>query len=69
MKLNRKQKTALNVIRSTRGRFFGLQTKQGEILNAQFRGETESYIRVFDRNNGSLRRFAKTSLDKVSFAK
>lgn len=69
MKLNRKQKTALNVIRGTRGRFFGLRTSQGETLNAQFRGETNSYIQVFDRNNGLLRRFAKTSLDKVSFGK
>lgn len=69
MKLNRKQKTALNVIRATHGRFFGLKTTQGETLNAQFRGETESYVRVFDRNNGLVRRFAKTSLDKVSFAK
>ena len=69
MKLNRKQKTALNAIRGTRGRFFGLRTTQGETLNAQFRGETESYIQVFDRNNGSVRRFAKTSLDKVSFGK
>lgn len=69
MKLNRKQKTALNVIRGTRGRFFGLRTSQGETLNAQFRGETDSYIQVFDRNNGLLRRFAKTSLDKVSFGK
>jgi hypothetical protein len=53
MKLNRKQKTALNVIRGTRGRFFGLKTTQGETLNAQFRGETESYIQIFDRNNGN----------------
>ena len=69
MKLNRKQKTVLNAIRWTRGRFFGLQTTQGETLNAQFRGETGSYIQVFDRNNGLIRRFAKTSLDKVSFGK
>jgi hypothetical protein len=69
MKLNLKQKIALNVIRGTRGRFFGLQTTQGETLNAQFRGETASYINVFDRNNGLVRRFAKSSLDKVSFGK
>ena len=69
MKLNRKQKTALNVIRATHGRFSGLKTIQGDTLNAQFRGELESYIRIFDRNNGLLRRFAKTRLDKVSFSK
>ena len=69
MKLNRKQQTALNVIRGTRGRFFGLRTSQGETFNAQFRGEMDSYIQIFDRNNGLLRRFAKTSLDKVSFGK
>lgn len=67
MKLNKKQKTVLNTIRSTRGRFFGILTTQGETLNAQFRGETNSYIKVFDRNNGVNRRLAKTSIDKVSF--
>lgn len=67
MKLDNKQKTILNTIRSTRGRFFGLLTTQGETLNAQFRGETNSYIKIFDRNNGVNRRLAKTSIDKVSF--
>ena len=67
MKLNKKQKTVLNTIRGTRGRFFGLLTTQGETLNAQFRGETNSYIEIFDRKNGVNRRLAKTSIDKVSF--
>jgi len=67
-KLNRKQSAVLNKIRKTRGRFFGLYTTQGETINAQFRGETENYITVFDRNKANNRRFAKTSLDKITIS-
>ena len=67
-KLNRKQSAVLNKIRKTKGRFFGLYTTQGETINAQFRGETESYITVFDRNKANNRRFAKTSLDKITIS-
>jgi len=69
MKLNRKQTIALNAIRKTKGRFFGLYTTQGEAVNAQFLGETNAYIRIFDRNNRTTRRLAKTSLDRVSCGK
>lgn len=69
MKLNRKQTLALNAIRATKGRFFGLTTVQGEILNAQFLGETNNYITIFDRNNRSSRRLAKTSLALVNSSK
>lgn len=67
-KLNRKQSAVLNKIRKTGGRFFGLYTTQGETINAQFRGETEKYITVFDRNKANNRRFAKTSLDKITIS-
>jgi len=66
MKLNRKQMSALKTIRATKGRFFGLYTTQGETLNAQFLGETNNYITVFDRNNRLNRRLAKTSLASVN---
>jgi hypothetical protein len=66
MKLNTKQKTALKLIRATRGRFFGLKTTQGETLNAQFLGETNDYITIFDRNARFNRRLAKTSLASVN---
>ncbi len=55
----------LNAIRNTKGRFFGLTTKT-ETLNAQFRGETESFIKVWDRNENRMRRFKKNSLVKVN---
>ena len=56
---------ALNAIRNTKGQFFGLTTKT-ETLNAQFRGETPSYVKVWDRNENRLRRFRKNSLVKVN---
>jgi len=69
MKLNRKQTLALNTIRATKGRFFGLRTTQGEVINAQLLGETSNYITIFDRNGRYNRRLAKTSLASVNSSK
>ena len=60
--LNKKQISTLNSIRNSKGRFFGLYTKQGEAINAQFRGETDEYVNVYDRNNKRTRRIAKSSI-------
>ena len=59
--------TTLRDIRNTKGQFFGLTTKTGT-LNAQFRGETPSYVKVWDRNRNQMRRFHKNSLVKVNMA-
>ena len=61
-KLNKTQIGKLNAIRNSKGRFFGLYTKQGEAINAQFRGETDAYVEVYDRNNHRTRRIAKSSI-------
>ena len=50
----------------SRGRFFGLTTKQGETLNAQFVNETPQYVVVRDRNAQETRKLAKTSLKSIS---
>ena len=55
----------LTTIRNSKGRFFGLTTKT-ETLNAQFRGETASYVKIWDRNENRLRRFNKNSLVKAN---
>ena len=55
----------LNTIRNSKGRFFGLTTKT-ETLNAQFRGETDSFVKVWDRNANRMRRFNKNSLVKAN---
>ena len=60
--LTKNQINALNAIRHSKGRFFGLYTTSGEVLNAQFLGESDSFIRVFDRNNRMKRKLAKTSI-------
>ena len=56
------QNRIVSAIRSSKGRFFGLYTKSGEAINAQFISETPSYVTVYDRNKSSSRKFAKTSL-------
>ena len=61
-KLTQDQIQAINSIRNSKGRFFGLYTTQGEVMNAQFLGETDSYLRVFDRNHKNDRTIAKASV-------
>ena len=58
-----KQNKIMKAIRTSKGRFFGLYTKAGESLNAQFVSESPSYVTVYDRNAGNTRKFAKTSLN------
>ena len=58
----------MKAIRSSRGRFFGLYTTQGEALNAQLMGETDNYVNVYDRNAGVDRKLAKTSICGVRLA-
>lgn len=65
-KLTKKQIVAINSIRQSKGRFFGLYMTSGEVMNAQFLGETDSYLRVYDRNNGIDRKLAKTSVKAVN---
>lgn len=66
-KLTKQQIEALNQIRRSKGRFFGLLKTDGEILNAQFRGETDQYIHVNDRNNRIRhRKIAKSSVLDVN---
>lgn len=52
----------LRAIRNSGGRFFGLYTKNGETLNAQYVNESDAYVTVYDRNAYVERKFAKTSL-------
>lgn len=54
--------TVIQNIANTRGRFFGLYLTNGEVLNAQYRSQTESYITVFDRKQRTMRKLRKTSV-------
>lgn len=58
----------MRAIRNTKGRFFGLYTSQGESLNAQLSSETDNYVKVYDRNAGVNRQFAKSSICGVRIA-
>ena len=49
-------------IANTKGRFFGLYLTNGEVLNVQFRSQTNSYITVYDRKARAMRKLRKTSL-------
>jgi hypothetical protein len=58
-------KTATNLIENianTKGRFFGLYLRNGEVLNAQYRSQTNSYITVYDRTARSVRKLRKSSV-------
>ena len=52
----------INNIANTKGRFFGLYLTNGEVLNAQYRSQTNSYITVYDRNARLVRKLRKTSV-------
>lgn len=52
----------VSAMKGSSGRFFGLYTKSGEAINAQFLSETPCYVTVKDRNAASTRKLAKSSL-------
>tara|TARA_R110000772_G_scaffold117012_3_gene222314 strand:+ start:1587 stop:1814 length:228 start_codon:yes stop_codon:yes gene_type:complete len=62
------QNKIMKAIRSSKGRFFGLYTKAGEALNAQFVSESSQYVTVYDRNAKDRRKFAKTSLSGLKLS-
>jgi hypothetical protein len=49
-------------ISQTKGRFFGLYLTNGEVLNAQFRSQTDAFIKVYDRKTKNTRLLKKTSV-------
>jgi hypothetical protein len=49
-------------ITNTKGRFFGLYLTNGEVLNAQYRSQTNSYITVYDRSAKAVRKLRKSSV-------
>jgi hypothetical protein len=60
------QNKIVKAMRNSRGRFFGLTTKTGDSINAQFVSESPSYVTVYDRNRYANRKLAKTSLAGLS---
>jgi len=64
-----KTNSIVEAIGQSRGRFFGMTTRQGETINAQFVSQTPRYVIVRDRNASEIRKFAKTSLETVSMGK
>jgi hypothetical protein len=69
--MNKMNKTnrIVKAISASKGRFFGLTTRQGETLKAQFVRVTPKYVVVRDRNASVMRKFAKTSLETLSMGK
>lgn len=65
-KITKNQIDSLNKIRNSKGRFFGLYTTQGRVINAQFVNESDAYVTVYDRNNCEDVKLAKTSIKAVS---
>ncbi len=65
--MTRTQQNIVRTMRSTKGRFFGLYTKRGEAMNAQYIDDSPSYVTVYDRNASTTRKLAKNSLSGVYF--
>ncbi len=63
---NTRSNRALNTIRRTSGRFFGLETST-EVINARLVNFGSSFLTVEDRNTGRNRRFAKNQVKAVTF--
>lgn len=53
-------------MRSSKGRFFGLKTKSGEALNAQYCYDTPNTVVIYDRNKFAHRRLNKSSLNRLA---
>lgn len=55
---------------STKGRFVGITTvnSRGQVTkyNAQVRGQSESYVTVFDRNRQEVSKLSKASIVSLS---
>ena len=69
MKTTSNNNASVNLIQNitnTKGRFFGLYLKNGEVLNAQYRSQTNSYITVFDRTSKSLRKVHKSNVARAT---
>jgi hypothetical protein len=59
---NNTETKIVNAMRNSKGRFFSLETKRGQVFNAQFSYETPSTVVIYDRNNFLHRRLNKSSL-------
>jgi len=60
--------SSISLIKQSKGRFFGLTTKDGRTFNAQLRGETPCYLRVWDRNNNREVTVAKKNVGSVTLS-
>jgi len=63
---NKNQANIVGAMKGSKGRFFGLTTKSGDVINAQFVNETPSTVVIYDRNRFLHRRLNKTSLKSFS---
>lgn len=59
------KQSAVDAMKQTRGRFFGLYLKGGEAINAQFRRETPKTVLIYDRNSGVDRQINKSKIEFV----
>ena len=62
---NKNQNNIVKAMANSKGRFFGLTTKAGERINAQFVDVTPSTVVIYDRNRFLHRRLNKTSLKRL----
>lgn len=62
-KVNNKK---VKAIESSKGRFFGLETKKGDRHNARLLGSTDHYLNLYDRNADRRFKVAKSNVKSVT---
>lgn len=66
--MNKKTNNTVNIVvamKRSGGKFFGLTTKSGEQINAQFVESTPKTVVIYDRNQFTYRRLLKSSLKQM----
>jgi hypothetical protein len=61
---NKTENQIVSAMQNSKGRFFSLETKTGEIYNAQFSYDTPKTVVIYDRNRFLHRRLNKSSLTR-----
>jgi hypothetical protein len=61
-----KMKLMTETLNSTKGRFFGITTTQGDKVNAQLRGISNCYVTIYDRSSKTERKINKNSVASIT---
>ena len=66
---NKTENQIVSAMQNSKGRFFSLETKTGEVYNAQFSYDTPKTVVIYDRNRFLHRRLNKSSLARFKMGR